>query len=118
MSDNTPAIDGLPSDILVEPVDDNAVVLVDENGVEHAFDILDFLELAYAGETREYVLLMETTPAANTELEDVLVMRTVEDAAGNLDRFEQIADEAEFQAVVAYLEGLETAQPDDVDQAA
>ncbi|MEB3196855.1 MAG: DUF1292 domain-containing protein [Candidatus Sericytochromatia bacterium] len=72
---------------------EDIVTLVDEEGKNHDFQVVDIIEV----DGREYALLLPAD-ADDPEQEEVLVLRF------EVDRFEMIEDEAEFQAVVKKLE--------------
>jgi uncharacterized protein YrzB (UPF0473 family) len=73
--------------------DDGTVTLVDENGVNFEFQVVDIVEV----EGKEYALLLPAD-ADESEDQEVLVMRLEGDA------FVTLEDEAEFQLVVKKLE--------------
>ncbi len=79
------------------------VTLLDEAGAEHEFEVVDVIEFEYAGEKRDYALLV---PQDSTEEDDdpneMLILRLDPDG----DTLEMIEDEAEFEAVAAYIESL------------
>lgn len=81
--------------------DEALVILVDEDGKEHEFLIVDIL--AVAG--KEYALLVpaEDDQDDQDEEEEVLVLRFDND-----DKLVTIEDEAEFDLVVKHLEMLGT----------
>ena len=74
---------------------EDIVTLVDEEGKNHDFQVVDIIEV----EDREYALLLPAD-SDDPEQDEVLVLRFEE------DRFEMIEDEAEFQKVVKVLEEL------------
>ncbi|MEB3328489.1 MAG: DUF1292 domain-containing protein [Candidatus Sericytochromatia bacterium] len=73
--------------------DDGTVTLVDEDGVNFEFQVVDIVEV----EGKEYALLLPAD-ADESEDQEVLVMRLEGDA------FVTLEDEAEFQLVVKKLE--------------
>lgn len=74
---------------------EDIVTLVDEEGKNHDFQVVDIIEV----EGKEYALLLPAD-SEDPEQDEVLVLRFEE------DRFEMIEDEAEFQKVVKVLEEL------------
>ena len=74
---------------------EDIVTLVDEDGKNHDFQVVDIIEV----EGKEYALLLPAE-SEDPEQDEVLVLRFEE------DRFEMIEDEAEFQKVVKVLEEL------------
>lgn len=115
---NFPLVDGQPSDAL-EPLEDvnTAIQLVDEAGVVREFEILDFVDIEVApGDTREYALLEAVDAQADADGNyELLVMRVIEDDAGNIARLEAVEDDAEFAAVERWLTESQTAQAGDFD---
>ena len=75
---------------------EDIVTLVDEEGKNHDFQVVDIIEV----EGKEYALLLPAD-SEDPEQDEVLVLRFEE------DRFEMIEDEAEFQKVVKVLEELD-----------
>jgi uncharacterized protein YrzB (UPF0473 family) len=73
--------------------DEGTVTLVDENGVNFEFQVVDIVEV----EGKEYALLLPAD-ADESEDQEVLVMRLEGDA------FVTLEDEGEFQLVVKKLE--------------
>lgn len=81
----------------MEEVREDIVTLVDEEGNEHEFAVVDIIEV----DDKEYALLMPTEAEGDEEdTEDVLVLRFEEDS------LVMIEDEDEFNRVVQYLEEL------------
>lgn len=82
----------------MEEAQEDIVTLVDEDGNEHEFTVVDIIEV----DEKEYALLMpaEGEEQADEEGEDVLVLRFEDDT------LVMIEDEAEFNRVVQYLEEL------------
>jgi|SRR5579884_3590016 len=80
---------------------DDIVTLVDEEGKNHDFQVVDIIEVDYKGEDREYALLLPADDDGTDDDAEVLVLRFLE------DRFEMIDDEDEFQNVVKVLEELD-----------
>ena len=74
---------------------EDIVTLVDEDGKNHDFQVVDIIEV----DGKEYALLLPAE-SEDPEQDEVLVLRFEE------DRFEMIEDEAEFQKVVKVLEEL------------
>ena len=74
---------------------EDIVTLVDEEGKNHDFQVVDIIEV----DGKEYALLLPAE-SDDPEQDEVLVLRFEE------DRFEMIEDEAEFQRVVQVLEEL------------
>jgi uncharacterized protein YrzB (UPF0473 family) len=72
---------------------DDTVTLVDENGVNFEFQVVDIVEV----DGKEYALLLPAD-ADESEDQEVLVMRLEGDA------FVMLEDDAEFQNVVKKLE--------------
>jgi putative Holliday junction resolvase len=79
----------------MEEAREDIVTLVDEDGKEHEFAVVDIIEV----DNKEYALLMPTDEEG-AEDEEVLVLRFEEDS------LVMIEDEAEFNKVVQYLEEL------------
>jgi putative Holliday junction resolvase len=81
----------------VEEAQEDIVTLVDEDGKEHEFTVVDIIEV----DEKEYALLMPVEGEGTEEdSEDVLVLRFEDDS------LVMIEDEQEFNKVVAYLEEL------------
>lgn len=80
----------------MEEAREDIVTLVDEDGKEHEFAVVDIIEV----DNKEYALLMPTEGEEGSEDEEVLVLRFEEDS------LVMIEDEAEFNKVVQYLEEL------------
>jgi len=82
----------------MEEAKEDIVTLVDEDGNEHEFAVVDIIEV----DDKEYALLMpaEGEGEGDEESEDVLVLRFEDDS------LVMIEDEAEFNRVVKYLEDL------------
>lgn len=74
---------------------EDIVTLVDEEGKNHDFQVVDIIEV----DGKEYALLLPVE-SEDPDQDEVLVLRFEE------DRFEMIEDEAEFQRVVQVLEEL------------
>jgi putative Holliday junction resolvase len=74
---------------------EDIVTLVDEEGKNHDFQVVDIIEV----EDKEYALLLPAD-SEDPEQDEVLVLRLEE------DEFHMIEDEAEFQKVVKVLEEL------------
>ncbi len=68
------------------------VTLLDDNGEEVRFDHL--LTFVYEGET--YVALLPVDAVENVGDDEVLILRTVEDAEGELDRYLPVEDETKL----------------------
>lgn len=82
----------------VEETKEEIVTLVDEDGNEHDFSVVDIIEV----DGKEYALLLPTEGEGDEETEDILVLRFEE------DNLVMIEDEDEFNKVVQYLEELGT----------
>ncbi len=80
----------------MEEAREDIVTLVDEDGKEHEFAVVDIIEV----DNKEYALLMPTEGEDGEDDEEVLVLRFEEDS------LVMIEDEAEFNKVVQYLEEL------------
>jgi putative Holliday junction resolvase len=80
----------------MEEAREDIVTLVDEDGKEHEFAVVDIIEV----DNKEYALLMPSEGEEGAEDEEVLVLRFEEDS------LVMIEDEAEFNKVVQYLEEL------------
>lgn len=82
----------------MEEAKEDIVTLVDEDGNEHEFAVVDIIEV----DDKEYALLMpaESEGEGDEDSEDVLVLRFEDDS------LVMIEDEAEFNRVVQYLEEL------------
>lgn len=82
----------------MEEAKEDIVTLVDEDGNEHEFAVVDIIEV----DDKEYALLMpaESEGEGDEDSEDVLVLRFEDDS------LVMIEDEAEFNKVVKYLEEL------------
>lgn len=82
----------------MEEAKEDIVTLVDEDGNEHEFAVVDIIEV----DDKEYALLMpaESEGEDDEDAEDVLVLRFEDDS------LVMIEDEAEFNRVVKYLEEL------------
>ncbi|HEY9856794.1 MAG TPA: DUF1292 domain-containing protein [Stenomitos sp.] len=82
----------------MEEAKEDIVTLVDEDGNEHEFAVVDIIEV----DDKEYALLMpaESEGEGDEDSEDVLVLRFEDDS------LVMIEDEAEFNRVVKYLEDL------------
>lgn len=83
----------------MEEAKEDIVTLVDEDGNEHEFAVVDIIEV----DEKEYALLMPADgegEGEDEEAEDVLVLRFEDDS------LVMIEDEAEFNRVVQYLEEL------------
>lgn len=80
----------------MEEAREDIVTLVDEDGKEHEFAVVDIIEV----DSKEYALLMPTEGEEGEDDEEVLVLRFEEDS------LVMIEDEAEFNKVVQYLEEL------------
>lgn len=80
----------------MEEAREDIVTLVDEDGKEHEFTVVDIIEV----DNKEYALLMPSEGEEGAEDEEVLVLRFEEDS------LVMIEDEAEFNKVVQYLEEL------------
>lgn len=80
----------------MEEAREDIVTLVDEEGKEHEFTVVDIIEV----DNKEYALLMPTEGEEGSEDEEVLVLRFEEDS------LVMIEDEAEFNKVLQYLEEL------------
>lgn len=81
----------------MEEAKEDIVTLVDEDGNEHEFAVVDIIEV----DEKEYALLMPADgEGEDEEAEDVLVLRFEDDS------LVMIEDEAEFNRVVSYLEEL------------
>ncbi len=82
----------------MEEAKEDIVTLVDEDGNEHEFAVVDIIEV----DDKEYALLMpaEGEAEGDEDSEDVLVLRFEDDS------LVMIEDEAEFNKVVKYLEEL------------
>lgn len=78
-----------------EEAREDVVTLLDEEGNEHDFSVVDIIEV----EGKEYALLMPAD-TENPDEEEVLVLRFEEDS------LVMIEDENEFQRVVQFLETL------------
>lgn len=78
-----------------EEAREDIVTLLDEDGNEHEFTVVDIIEI----EDKEYALLLPAE-AEDPESEEVLVLRFEEDSLVTIE------DEAEFQKVVQFLEEL------------
>lgn len=75
---------------------EDIVTLVDEDGKEHEFTVVDIIEV----DNKEYALLTPMEGEEGADDEEVLVLRFEEDS------LVMIEDEAEFNKVVQYLEEL------------
>lgn len=88
-----------------ENTDEDIVTLIDEDGNEEEFVVVDIIEVEYAGQTREYALLIPNIPddadSDLSEYEEALVLRF------EGDEMHMIEDDEEFQAVEAFLTKLE-----------
>lgn len=82
----------------MEEAKEDIVTLVDEDGNEHEFSVVDIIEV----DDKEYALLMpaESEGEGDEDAEDVLVLRFEDDS------LVMIEDEDEFNRVVKYLEEL------------
>lgn len=81
----------------MEEAKEDIVTLVDEEGVEHEFAVVDIIEV----DEKEYALLMPADgESEEADAEDVLVLRFEDDS------LVMIEDEAEFNKVVQFLEEL------------
>lgn len=99
-----PIAAGDPVDMLspTENYAEDIVVLTDEDGKEHEFQVVDIIEVempAGSGIHKEYALLLPAD-SEDPEQDEVLVLRLEE------DHFDMIEDKAEFEAVVKVLEAL------------
>jgi uncharacterized protein YrzB (UPF0473 family) len=79
----------------METAGEDIVTLVDEEGKNHDFQVVDIIEV----DGKEYALLLPAE-SEDPDQDEVLVLRFEE------DRFGMIEDEAEFQRVVQVLEEL------------
>lgn len=75
---------------------EDIVTLVDEDGKEHEFTVVDIIEV----DNKEYALLTPMEGDEGADDEEVLVLRFEEDS------LVMIEDETEFNKVVQYLEEL------------
>lgn len=81
----------------MEEAKEDIVTLVDEDGNEHEFAVIDIIEV----DEKEYALLLPAESESEAEdSEDVLVLRFEDDSLVMID------DENEFNRVVQYLEEL------------
>ncbi|HEY9899456.1 MAG TPA: DUF1292 domain-containing protein [Pantanalinema sp.] len=81
----------------MEEAKEDIVTLVDEDGNEHEFAVVDIIEV----DEKEYALLLPAESESDAEdSEDVLVLRFEDDSLVMID------DENEFNRVVQYLEEL------------
>ncbi|MNL73428.1 hypothetical protein D3C87_1988860 [compost metagenome] len=81
----------------MEEAKEDIVTLVDEDGNEHEFAVIDIIEV----DEKEYALLLPAESEDQSEdSEDVLVLRFEDDSLVMID------DENEFNRVVQYLEEL------------
>ncbi|MNX81622.1 hypothetical protein D3C86_1133150 [compost metagenome] len=81
----------------MEEAKEDIVTLVDEDGNEHEFAVIDIIEV----DEKEYALLLPAESEGDAEdSEDVLVLRFEDDSLVMID------DENEFNRVVQYLEEL------------
>ncbi|MBO9539616.1 DUF1292 domain-containing protein [bacterium] len=81
----------------MEEAKEDIVTLVDEDGNEHEFAVIDIIEV----DEKEYALLLPAESEGDAEdSEDVLVLRFEDDS------LVMIEDENEFNRVVQYLEEL------------
>lgn len=71
----------------------NRVTLVDENGEEQDFDVVEVVQI----HGNAYALLTPT--GADEEEAEVLILKVVNDTLANIE------DEAEFNHVVSHLQG-------------
>jgi len=78
----------------VEREEGDLVVLTDENGEEHEFELVDVFEV----EGREYAVLASTEDADDDE--EAIVLRVEKDADGN-DQLVDIEDDDEWEKVAA-----------------
>lgn len=79
----------------MEEAKEDIVTLVDEDGNEHEFAVVDIIEV----DEKEYALLLPAE-SESEDSEDVLVLRFEDDSLVMID------DENEFNRVVQYLEEL------------
>lgn len=87
---------------------ENVVVLVDEDGVETAFEVLDIIE---DGDNRYAAMLAADEPAEDTDEDMVWIMRIVA-ANEEEDTLEPIEDQAELEHVFSI---FKTRMEDDFD---
>ena len=81
--------------------DEDVVTLLDEDGVEHEFSVVDVLEV----DQRRYAVLQ---PVVGGEESETAVIFRMED-----DTLVTIEDDAEFERVRQAFEAADAAQPDD-----
>jgi putative Holliday junction resolvase len=78
------------------------VTLVDEEGNEHRFDLINVVEL---DEIRYAVMVPEATTTENTEDEEAVIFRIETDDEGE-EVLVDIEDDDEFERVCDYLDQL------------
>lgn len=79
----------------MEPEEGDTVVLTDENGVEHEFELLDVFDV----DDKEYAVLASAEEDAE-DGEEAIVLRVEKDAEGN-DVLVDIEDDEEWDRVSA-----------------
>ena len=87
----------------------NVITLVDEEGNEHRFDLLNIVEL---DEVRYAVMIPEGTELENVEDEEAVIFRIETDDEGE-EVLVDIEDDEEFERVCDYLDQMMEAEEDD-----
>lgn len=82
--------------------ENNVITLVDEEGKEHRFDLLNIVEL---DEVRYAVMIPEGTELENEEDEEAVIFRIETDDEGE-EVLVDIEDDEEFERVCDYLDQM------------
>ncbi len=81
--------------------EDEVITLVDEDGKEHQFALLDVIEV----DENEYAILIPAGEGDDEEVDEAVILRMEEDADGN-EVLVDIEDESEFERVATAWEEL------------
>ncbi|MDK2926187.1 MAG: hypothetical protein PWQ41_1961 [Bacillota bacterium] len=80
---------------------DDVVVLTDEDGNEHEFEVVDYFEV----DGKEYAVLLPADEETEEEEEEALIFRVEEDQEGN-EILVEIEDDDEWERVASAWEEM------------
>jgi uncharacterized protein YrzB (UPF0473 family) len=87
---------------------DDIVILTDEDGNEHEFEVVDYFEV----DSKEYAILLPLESEDEEEEEEALIFRVEEDEDGNQVLVE-IEDDDEWEKVASAWEAMEGEEEDE-----